>query len=70
MRKQNESNNIKLVIIDYLQLMQGTGNKDRHQEVSDISRGLKNASKGDENPIIAFSQLNRGLKIDQIKDQC
>ena len=30
-----------MVIIDYLQLMQGTGNKDRHQEVSDISRGLK-----------------------------
>ena len=38
---QNEENNISLIIIDYLQLMQGTGGKDRHLEVSEISRGLK-----------------------------
>ena len=59
---QNESNNIKLVIIDYLQLMQGTGNKDRHQEVSDISRGLKMLAREMKIPIIALSQLNRGLE--------
>ncbi len=59
---QNEANNIKLVIIDYLQLMQGTGNKDRHQEVSDISRGLKMLAREMKIPIIALSQLNRGLE--------
>jgi len=59
---QNDANNIKLVIIDYLQLMQGTGNKDRHQEVSDISRGLKMLAREMKIPIIALSQLNRGLE--------
>ena len=59
---QNEDNNIKLVIIDYLQLMQGTGNKDRHQEVSDISRGLKMLAREMKIPIIALSQLNRGVE--------
>lgn len=51
-----------MVIIDYLQLMQGTGNKDRHQEVSDISRGLKMLAREMKIPIIALSQLNRGLE--------
>ena len=59
---QNEDNNISMVIIDYLQLMQGTGNKDRHQEVSDISRGLKMLAREMKIPIIALSQLNRGLE--------
>ncbi|MAD41213.1 MAG: replicative DNA helicase [Arcobacter sp.] len=59
---QNEDNNISLVIIDYLQLMQGTGGKDRHQEVSDISRGLKMLAREMKIPIIALSQLNRGLE--------
>jgi replicative DNA helicase len=59
---QNKENNISLVVIDYLQLMQGTGNKDRHQEVSDISRGLKMLAREMKIPIIALSQLNRGLE--------
>ncbi len=59
---QNEENNISLVIIDYLQLMQGIGNKDRHQEVSDISRGLKMLARELKIPIVALSQLNRGLE--------
>jgi replicative DNA helicase len=59
---QNEDNKISMVIIDYLQLMQGVGNKDRHQEVSDISRGLKMLAREMKIPIIALSQLNRGVE--------
>lgn len=58
----NTENNIKMVVIDYLQLMQGTGNKDRHLEVSEISRGLKMLAREMNVPILALSQLNRGLE--------
>ena len=51
-----------MIIIDYLQLMQGTGTKDRHQEVSEISRGLKMLAREIDIPIIALSRLNRGLE--------
>ncbi|MGE4295351.1 MAG: replicative DNA helicase [Campylobacterales bacterium] len=53
---------VKLAIIDYLQLMTGSNNKDRHQEVSDISRGIKMLARELEMPILALSQLNRGLE--------
>ncbi len=53
---------VGLAIIDYLQIMSGTGNKDRHLEVSDMSRGLKLLARELEMPIIALSQLNRGLE--------
>jgi len=53
---------ISLAIIDYLQLMSGSGNKDRHLEVSDISRGLKLLARELDLPIIALSQLNRSLE--------
>ena len=59
---QNQDNNISMIIIDYLQLMQGTGGKDRHLEVSEISRGLKMLAREMGIPIIALSQLNRGLE--------
>lgn len=53
---------IGLAVIDYLQLMQGTGGKDRHLEVSEISRSLKLLARELQIPIIALSQLNRGLE--------
>jgi len=53
---------IKLIVIDYLQLIQSASNKDRHLEVSEISRGLKTLAREIETPIIALSQLNRELE--------
>jgi replicative DNA helicase len=51
-----------LVIVDYLQLMQGSGGENRQQEIALISRSLKNLARELEVPIIAVSQLNRALE--------
>jgi replicative DNA helicase len=59
---QNSSNNIKLIIVDYLQLMSGTGGSDRRLTVDEISRGLKLLAREMQVPIVALSQLNRGLE--------
>ena len=59
---QNEDNNIKIIIIDYLQLMSGTGGQDRRLTVDEISRGLKLLARELSVPIVALSQLNRGLE--------
>lgn len=59
----NPDNKISMVIIDYLQLMTGSGaGKDRHLEVSEISRGLKMLARELKIPVVALSQLNRGLE--------
>ena len=51
---------LKLVIVDYLQLMRGKSNRDnREQEISDISRSLKAMAKELHIPVIALSQLSR-----------
>ena len=59
---QNEANNIKLIVVDYLQLMSGTGGIDRRLTVDEISRGLKLLAREMQIPIVALSQLNRGLE--------
>ncbi|MCW5208273.1 replicative DNA helicase, partial [Desulfobulbus sp. US2] len=52
-----------LVVVDYLQLMQGNSRiENRTQEISDISRSLKAMAKELDVPVIALSQLNRSLE--------
>ena len=54
---------IEMLIIDYLQLMDGASSKDnREQEISKISRGLKKLAKELDIPIIALSQLSRQVE--------
>jgi len=51
-----------LIIVDYLQLMHGSGGENRQQEIALISRSLKNLARELDVPIIAVSQLNRSLE--------
>jgi replicative DNA helicase len=60
-RRLKQRNNLKLVVIDYLQLMtSGKKVESRQQEVSEFSRALKLLAKELEVPVVAISQLNRG----------
>lgn len=58
-----------LIIIDYLQLMEGSDNRrqDRVQEISGISRGLKGLARELKVPVIALSQLSRAVESRQNK---
>lgn len=80
-RRLKNKEDIGLIIIDYLQLMSGTGenrNANREQEISNISRNLKGLAKELNIPIIALSQLSRavetrsagkeGVKMPQLSD--
>lgn len=62
-RKYKLEQDLKLVIIDYLQLMSGSGRSDsRQQEISDISRSLKGLARELNVPVIALSQLSRQVE--------
>ncbi|MCL2859333.1 MAG: replicative DNA helicase [Oscillospiraceae bacterium] len=63
-RKLKLEKNIGLIVIDYLQLIQGVGKKGatREQEISEISRSLKILAKELDVPVIALSQLSRAVE--------
>lgn len=65
-RRLKRNKGLGLIVIDYIQLINGTGSKrsegNRVQELSEISRGLKILAKELQIPVIALSQLNRGVE--------
>ncbi len=61
-RRLKQEKQIGLIIVDYLQLMQGTNTESRQQEISEISRSLKALAKELKVPVVALSQLNRSLE--------
>lgn len=62
-RLKSRLGDLGLIVVDYLQLMSGRGNAENRQvEVSEMSRGLKILARELETPIVALSQLSRGLE--------
>lgn len=62
-RLAKEHGKLGLIVVDYLQLMQVPGNtENRTAEISEISRSLKSLAKELKVPVVALSQLNRGLE--------
>lgn len=69
-RRLKRQKGIGVIVVDYLQLLQGTGrgsNDNRVQEISEISRGLKQLAKELDVPVIALSQLSR--QVEQREDK-
>jgi replicative DNA helicase len=67
-RRMHAQYGIKLLVIDYLQLLNSTGRRaqeSRQQEISDISSGIKALAKELKVPVIVLSQLNRELEKDK-----
>ena len=70
-RRLKVEHDLKLIVIDYLQLMQGQSgsgrSENRQQEISEISRSLKGLARELNVPVIALSQLSRGVESRQSK---
>ena len=70
-RRLKIEHGLDLIVVDYLQLMQGSGKKnnsgDRQQEVSEISRSLKALARELNVPVVALSQLSRSVEARQVK---
>ncbi|MBO4853185.1 MAG: replicative DNA helicase [Schwartzia sp.] len=69
-RRIKAQHGLSLVVIDYLQLMQGRAGRNgdsRQQEISEISRSLKALARELRVPVIALSQLSRGVEARQVK---
>lgn len=66
-RRLKSENGLDLIVVDYLQLMQGRNAESRQQEISDISRSLKALARELKVPLIALSQLSRSVESRQDK---
>lgn len=66
-RRLKSGHGLDLIIVDYLQLMQGRNAKSRQQEISEISRSLKALARELKVPLIALSQLSRSVESRQDK---
>lgn len=62
LRMQAEHGQLGLIVVDYLQLMRGTGKKERWQEVGEFSTDLKRLARELDTPVLALSQLSRGVE--------
>lgn len=61
-RRLKREHGLSLIVIDYIQLMQGSGSENRATEISEISRSLKALGKELSVPVVVLSQLNRSLE--------
>lgn len=66
-RRLKASKSLDLIVVDYIQLMQGNSGDNRQQEIAEISRNLKGLARELKVPIIALSQLNRAAEAREDK---